>query len=307
MVNIERALKSNRVLRSLTGLTIKQFRDLQPVFAEKYERRRKAERRKRDPKRAEGAGRKHHLATAEHKLFFVLLYLRVYPTMEVAGFLFDAAPGSIFTWVHEFVPLLEQALGAKQDLPKRKIRSVGEFLENFPDARRVIIDGTERPVRRPKDPEKQRSRYSGKKKRHTVKNTLVVNARTRRVVLLTPTCDGSRHDKKDLEANKVVENIPEHVGIDVDLGYKGLENDYVGIRMPKRKPRTRDLSDADKEANRELARQRVVVEHEIGHVKRYNCVSHIYRNRRVRFEDRLMLVCCGLSNLARRVRPFGRA
>lgn len=307
MVDIQRALESNTVLRSMTGLTIKQFDELAAIFTIEFERRRKAARRKRKPERAEGAGRKHHLETPEHKLFFALLYLRVYPTMEVAAFLFDAVPGSIHTWVHELLPVLEAALGTSLDLPKRKIRSVEEFLEDFPEAKRVVIDGTERPVRRPKAKERQKTQYSGKKKRHTVKNTLVVNARSKRVLILTKTVGGSTHDKTDLDRNGIVENIPPKIPIDVDLGYKGLEHAYEGINIPKRKPRTSELSDDDKAFNRKLASRRVVVEHEIGHVKRYNCVSHIYRNRRPQFEDRLMLVCCGLSNLARRVRPFGRA
>lgn len=307
MVNIERALASNSVLRSLTGLTIKQFDELAVTFTTEFERRRAAERRKRKPERAAGAGRKHHLTSIPQKLFFALLYLRVYPTMEVAGFLFDAVPGSIHTWVHELLPILEAALGKQLDLPKRKIRSVKEFLEKFPDAERVIIDGTERPVRRPKDKELQKTRYSGKKKRHTVKNTVVVNPGNKRVLILTPTVDGSTHDKTDLDNNRIVEHIPPEIPIDVDLGYKGLENAFEGINIPTRKPRKGQLSDAEKEANRKLASRRVIVEHEIGHLKRYNCVSHIYRNRKANFEDDLMLLCCGLSNLAHRVKPYDRA
>jgi hypothetical protein len=44
-------------------------------------------------------------------------------------------------------------------------------------------DGTERPIQRPADPEVQETLYSGKKKRHTVKNNVLVNAQARR---LTP-------------------------------------------------------------------------------------------------------------------------
>lgn len=54
--------------------------------------------------------------------------------------------------------------------PKRaKGRSLEEIIEAFPELQElgVLIDGTERPIRRPKEPTKQKEDYSGKKKRHS--------------------------------------------------------------------------------------------------------------------------------------------
>ncbi|MBK9713852.1 MAG: hypothetical protein IPO81_21515 [Kouleothrix sp.] len=55
-------------------------------------------------------------------------------------------------------------------------------------------DGTERPITRPKDPDEQSAWYSGKKKRHTVKNVLL-GAATGTVPFLSDTYEGGRHDK----------------------------------------------------------------------------------------------------------------
>ena len=44
-----------------------------------------------------------------------------------------------------------------------------------------IIDGVERPIQRPKNPERQRQFYSGKKKRHSIKNNLISDRRTRKI------------------------------------------------------------------------------------------------------------------------------
>jgi hypothetical protein len=41
-------------------------------------------------------------------------------------------------------------------LPARKISTVEELLEAFPNVRDLLIDGTERPIQRPKDDEKQK-------------------------------------------------------------------------------------------------------------------------------------------------------
>lgn len=305
MLNIERALASNQILRSLTGLNVKQFNSLAEGFAEELSRQRTASRRKRKAQRAAGGGRHHTLASEREKLFFILLYLRVYPTMEVCGFLFDVVRSVICDWVKEFMPVLEKTLGTSCDLPKRKIRSIEEFIEKFPEVKRVIIDSTERPRTRPKDPKKQKSHYSGKKKRHTLKNTLAVDPKKKRILIAGATVAGPTNDKKD--SRSIVENIPDHIPIDVDLAYKGFENEFEAIHLPQKKPRNGALSDKQKEANRKFSRRRVAVEHRIGHVKRYRCVSDVYRNRRKNVEDQMMLICCGLSNYYQRTRSRARA
>jgi hypothetical protein len=66
-------------------------------------------------------------------------------------------------WVHRLLPVLETALGYKQALPIRQLHSMEEFLEKFSGIKEVIFDGTERPVQRPKDSDKQKKHYSGKK------------------------------------------------------------------------------------------------------------------------------------------------
>lgn len=298
MVNIERALRTSQIMRSLTGLPPKQFTELSKNFADELQRERRAVRRKQTRVRATGGGRHHTLQSAEEKLFFILMYVRVYPTMEVSGFLFGVVRSVICQWVHELLPILERTLGRQCDTPKRKIRSIEEFLEKFPQIKRVIIDSTERPRTRPTDTKKQKSHYSGKKKRHTMKNTMVVDPKGKRILIAGPTVPGTRHDKTDAEG--IVEHIPDSVAIDVDLGYKGMEHEFTGIHMPQKKPRNRELTEEQKESNREFSRGRVAVEHRIGHVKRYNCVRDIYRNRREGTEDRMMVICCGLSNYYQR-------
>ena len=59
-----------------------------------------------------------------------------------------------------------------------------------------IIDGVERPIQRPKNPEWQRQFYSGKKKRHSIKNNLIIERRTRKIKGLSTTCEGKKHDKR---------------------------------------------------------------------------------------------------------------
>ncbi|GHU29537.1 hypothetical protein FACS1894152_7860 [Bacilli bacterium] len=49
----------------------------------------------------------------------------------------------------------------------------GLFREYYPGVKDIFIDGTERPVQRPRNNKLQKKRYSGKKKRHTRKNVIM--------------------------------------------------------------------------------------------------------------------------------------
>jgi hypothetical protein len=63
----------------------------------------------------------------------------------------------------------------------------GDFKNSYLGNRAItpIIDGTERPVQRPSDVTEQRDQYSGKKK-HTLKNNLIVDIEQRLVRYLNP-------------------------------------------------------------------------------------------------------------------------
>jgi len=45
-------------------------------------------------------------------------------------------------------------------LLERKIESIQQFLERFPEVKEVILDGTECLVQRPQEPQQQQEHYS---------------------------------------------------------------------------------------------------------------------------------------------------
>jgi hypothetical protein len=68
-------------------------------------------------------------------------------------------------WVGILLPVLDTTLGKIHMRPKRaKGRSLEEIIEEFPELKElgVLIDGTERPISRPKDEEEQKEHYSEK-------------------------------------------------------------------------------------------------------------------------------------------------
>ena len=96
-------------------------------------------------------------------------------------------------WFHKFLPILEKTLGRQMVLPKKKLNSKEEFMKLFGNDD-IFIDGTERPINRPKSKKKIKKQYSGKRKRHTRKNVIICNNK-RQILCVTPSHDGRIHDK----------------------------------------------------------------------------------------------------------------
>jgi hypothetical protein len=118
MLNLERALHQDRLLRALTGLNRQAFEALLPSFEQADEARRIAAKPQR--KRAIGGGRKARLVSIEAKLFYILFYFKCYPTFDFAGIWFDLDRSQTHAWMHGLPPVLEAVLGEKMVLLERK-------------------------------------------------------------------------------------------------------------------------------------------------------------------------------------------
>jgi hypothetical protein len=158
-----------------------------------------------------------------------------------------------------------------------------------------LIDGTERPIQRPKDKERRREHYSGKKKRFTRKNIVVSEQRTRKVRVLGRTREGKIHDKKAADEDGL--RFPDGSRLTGDSAFQGYEAPGAVVRHPTRRPRKGFLTGQVKAENKQLARERVTVEHAIGGVKVFHIVRDVYRNHREEYDDLVMETACGLHNL----------
>jgi hypothetical protein len=80
MLNLERSLNQDRLLRAITGLNRKAFEALLGYFTEAYENSRLKPEMERQ--RALGGGRKATLRSSSEKLLYILLYCKCYPTFD---------------------------------------------------------------------------------------------------------------------------------------------------------------------------------------------------------------------------------
>lgn len=291
MIDIVRAMQSERLMKALIGLTPVQFVELStgflPLLAWHDRTVRKIRTRRGKP----------HTLDPMEKLFYILFYIRVYPTFDLAGWIFDVDGGTCNRWTAWFLPPLMAALGRELVLPARKARSAKELFDRLPEVKEVLIDGTERPRRRPKDKETQRRFYSGKKKRHTLKNVLIT-APDRRVLALSATREGKAHDYACLKESRLARALPKRLRCTSDTGFLGFAKDFprLVIRMPKKKPKGGELSARDRRRNRTISRFRIAVEHAIAGVKRCRIVSDPFRNIKEGWDDDFMAAACGIWN-----------
>jgi DDE superfamily endonuclease/Helix-turn-helix of DDE superfamily endonuclease len=295
-MNFETLKARPRVFQQLTGLSLTAFEAVLDAFerASLEERKQRDQARPTPRKRRHGAGRKGALPNSADQLVFLLFSFRHYPTQETLAFLFGFSQGQACQWIHRLTPILNRALGDQAHLPARDPAELREVLDACPDLK-FLIDGTERPIRRPKDSQRRRDDYSGKKKRHTKKNIVITDLPTGTIQGLGQTQAGSKHDKACIDEEGYT--FPAGSTVYQDSGFQGYAPEGVTTHQPQKKPRGKELTAEQKESNRLISRVRVQVEQSIGGVKVFRIVQDIFRNIKDGFADLVMETVCGLFNL----------
>lgn len=295
MLTFTRVATKPVVFQMLTGLSREAFLNLLPAFyrAEAHFQHQAEQLRLTPRKRRPGGGRKPVLTTSADRLLFILFYFKVYPLQAVQGFFFDMSQAQACEWIQRLTPVLNQALGFEHQLPARKAADVTQVLRQCPGLE-FIIDGTERPIQRPKNKKHQKRYYSGKKKRHTVKNVVISDKRTKKIKALSPTYEGKASDKRI--ADEAQYRFPARSKLWKDTGFQGYEPPGIRTYQPKKKPPKGELTAAEKANNVAISRVRVRVEHSLGGAKVFHIARDIYRNHRANYEDVLFETACGLHN-----------
>jgi hypothetical protein len=133
-----------------------------------------------------------------------------------------------------------------------------------------LIDSFETPIKRSSSNDKQKKKYSGKKKMHTLKSQLLTDERGE-IIQINAGFDGPKSDIEIYRETKLKKqwlNKPK-------LGDKA----YIGedIETPTKKPKGGELSEAEKAKNRALSSKRVIVEHAVRRVKTFKIMRQDYR------------------------------
>ena len=130
---------------------------------------------------------------------------------------------------------------------------------------------------------------------HTRKS-VVISDKNRQVLVLTKQKSGRRHDKRLADKEHLFTSLPQEIDLNVDTGFQGVAKLHGRTYIPKKRRKGKPLTVDDKEMNKLISSYRVVVEHAIGGIKRYRCISEKLRNRKAFIDDTLMLLSTGLWN-----------
>ena len=271
------------VLLKMTGLRINEFDtlvdDLLPELADaEYDRLNRMDRQ-----REMGGGRNPKL-DGRDQLLLTVVWLRVYPTHEVLGYLFGVSDSTVSRIIKRVLPVLEQAGRDGMRMPdpgRKRRRSLDQLLHDTPDLA-VVIDSFEQKVQRPKDPDERDEFYSGKKKTHTLKNQVAVDEETGTVVDVSESVPGPTADINLLKQSRLMERLPEGVGGIGDLAYVGIDKLHPqGLGgSPRRKPPGQPRPPNDVAYNTAFSRRRIIVENTIGRLRRYQSLTQTDRQHR---------------------------
>jgi hypothetical protein len=286
------------VFLKMTGLRLNEFdrliAEVVPQFIDaEYERLNRANRQ-----RDIGGGRTASLDETD-QILLTVVWLRVYPTHEVLGYLFGVSDSTVSRIIQRVLPMLEQSGRDTMRMPdpgRKRRRSLDTLLSDTPELA-VVIDSFEQKVQRPKEPDERDGFYSGKKKTHTLKNQVAVNEQTGAIVDISDSVAGPTADINLLEQSGLMNRLPDGVGGIGDLAYVGIDKLHPhGLgASPRRKPRGKPRPPEDVAYNTAFSRRRIIVENTIGRLRRYQSLTQTDRQHRQQHTARVCAVA-GLVN-----------
>jgi len=248
----------------LSGIRLTDFNTLvstlHPIWLESEEQRLSHKNRKR----AIGGGMNYRLEFAE-QLLLCLMYYRTYTTHVFMGLVFNVSSPTVCRRIQAMTKLM----AGHFRMPERKVK-LSE--EEQADLLYLMIDGTERPVRRPKKPSAGKAKYSGKKKKHTASHQIITDDK-KRILAVGCAHHGRKHDKRIYDETRI--DRPPDILVLGDLGYLGTT-----LEIPLKKSKKNPLTTEEQDYNTWHSKLRIGVEHGIGRMKKFNIFADIHRNNR---------------------------
>jgi hypothetical protein len=305
LFNYARLSKSPSNFRSFIGMDVSEFDSIYEEIEYRYNEFEKKRRATPERQRAVGGGHPFKLPLRD-RLLMLLAYYRSYVTSILVGYLFDLDQSNVLKDIRMLEPLVKESLPLPEKIHKnlkRRLRTMEEVEEYFPGFK-AFIDSTEQEIPRPKkDARKRKTHYSGKKKKHTVKTQLTVNSKGL-IVHKTNHARGRRHDLAVYRQRHP--DLPKEVEQDFDRGYDGVKKYFQDLKCAipfKRRGRGRghrgekadDLTPEQKRFNKQLSKERVVVEHTISRMKKFRIMADEFRNR-LKHYDVMTDIVSGLVN-----------
>ena len=311
MLTYEKAIRSPKLFRAITGMTRPQFDLLYADVETKYDEAETARLSKRARERDIGAGRKFALSL-QNRLLMLLFYYRTYTTQIVCGMVFNVGQATVSRDISYLEPVVRMCIPIPEKMHAAASKAKNmEDLEALIPGLAVLVDVSEQPIYRPQDDETQRKHYSGKAKRHTMK-TQYATAYDGLILQTSTAVAGSKHDFAVFKESVPTfpENLPreqetaldkqclEYIRYLADSAYAGMDGIVSKCHVARKRKPGKKLTPDEKEYNTALSKIRIRVEHAIRRVKVFRVMGDRYRNPRKKYAI-INDIVCGLVNMMR--------
>lgn len=265
-------LKDNSKFKLLTGVTRKTFDELLEILQPEYDNA-----HQNGSNKGIGAG---------CRLVLALSYWREYRGMRQMAFDYEISVSTVCDSIH----WVEDVLGRNN---KFKFGTIEEEINKLKDegiiVKSIIGDVEEQPIERPtKD---QEIHYSGKKKRHTTKNQIIIDEETSKIINFY-NAKATTHDFQILKNSNIIATLNK-LGINgkFDSGYQGVQKELDNASIPYKKSKYHELTEEEKEHNKNLSSKRIKIEHTNRTIKIFRIMKETYRNHQKRYDVKLRIVC----------------
>jgi hypothetical protein len=270
-------LLRKKQFQSLSGVTPDQFRRMVSTLRPYWKQR------VLGPKNR--SGRPYGVGGLEDHLLILLIVYRCHITQDFLACLYRVDKATICRSLRRIETLARRVLGVS-----RQVKVTEE------EAQALILDCTEQQVHRPA--RKQRCWYSGKKKRHTIKNEIIITEHGR-IVSVSDDAPGTVHD---LTLRRRGPPLPKGAIAYADSGYQGYQEDHPALEIPYKKSKKKPLAQKplakdERAYNHALSRFRVRVEHSIARLKRFRILSDRFRYPRKSHATKFSIIA-GITNMA---------
>lgn len=218
-------------------------------------------------------------------------YWREYRAMRQMAFDYDVSVSTVCTsvkWVEEIL----------QDFPNFQIEDIQTEIKKLEEkgmkVENIIGDVEEQPIERPTI--NQEENYSGKKKRHTTKNQIIIVEGTKRIINFY-NANAITHNFKMLKESGILTVLEElGIGGKFDSGYQSIQKELIKATIPKKKSKFHELTEEEKMFNKQLSQKRIAIEHVNRELKIFRIMKETYRNHQNRYDLKLRIMC-GIDNL----------
>jgi len=285
---------------NFTGLTVNEFQKLVSLIKDDWPLQRE---QRLKPlalrQRKLGGGRKLKLPLIEDRMLVFSVYAKLYLPQVLMEYLFNIDESTVCRIIQELSPLLSKKIVINRK-PGKRITTLEELRELFPDLDEILVDATEQRIPRPKKKRERKKYHSGKKKAFTVKTQIITN-RKGLILNVSDSSPGRHHDYKYFKKTKIPKWLENNQNIKAygDSGYQGVNKDYprINFAIPFKRSRSKkELTRSEKIRNTKHSRKRIIIEHTFANLKKYRILSETYRNAKEHYSEIFKSIAF-LSNL----------